>query len=199
VSDALTLWDTDRKQQIALAQQLAHSMARGTSADPALTDLHLTTYIMVCCSEFQAFCSDLFKESSQAIYSLLAPQLSGELTDVLISQLNSQTALARGNPNLNNLISDYGRLGVNVRKSRLVRVGPATNADVTALDEELLAVRNELAHGNGRVGGIAVGSTGRTVTLTKVNEWLRALNRLARTIDRVVADDLTAPLGARPW
>jgi hypothetical protein len=199
LSDALDLWHSERRDEIHLSRDIASAALRRTSTEVAAANLHLASFVRVCCAEFQAFCADLFEEAIVAVKSELAPKVRTELVDFLVNQLSNQTNLSRGNPNSINLISDFGRLNVDVRKRRLVTVGPATEADITTIDTELLACRNELAHGGGRLDTITVGAGRRRVTLTRVNSWYQALDRTARTIDTVVAEDLTTPLGGLPW
>lgn len=118
---------------------------------------------------------------------------------MLVSQLTWQTKLSRGNPNMRNLIEDFDRLGINVRKAALGATGPATIADTRVLDDELLDARNQLLHGEVRMGALLVGTPAAAVNEHRVNRWVQTLDRMADTLDSVVSRDLTAPLGARPW
>jgi hypothetical protein len=200
LSKALTKWRGDRCDQVSLAETTAASAARGTPAEVAVADLHLASYVRVCCAEYQAFCVNLY---SDAVEALLVPvramHVRQELIDVMVSGLTSQTALGRGNPSSGNLSTDFDRLDINVRRNHLARTGPATLDDIDVIDKELLVCRNQLAHGVARLADIQIGTSVRSVTLARATAWFQALDRLASTMDTVVTDDLTAPLGARPW
>jgi len=160
----------------------------------------------VCCSEFQAFCADLYDEAVDKIREYFdaptpagTPRVRAEMRLLLVRALLSQTLLSKGNPKLGNLVADFDRLGVNVRNGALVALGPATATDLSALDDELLATRNKILHGEVRMDSVQVGNPPRHVRESHVNVWVKSLDRIADTLDRVVARDLTAPLGARPW
>lgn len=113
--------------------------------------------------------------------------------------MTSQTKLGTGNPNLRNLIADFDRLGINVRKSALTAAGPATAADLRALDDELLEARNQVVHGEVRMDTLTIGNPPKGVREARITRWVQSLDRIADTLDHLVAADLTAPLGARPW
>lgn len=78
--------------------------------------------------------------------------------------------------------------------------GPVRADDLTALDDQLMKVRNDLAHGDERYPSVESGqAAGEIVTVAVVDEWLVALDRIASPVDTVVAVDLSRPLGGRPW
>lgn len=196
-SSALGAWQTDRRPEVDLARTLAVSPPSGSSAQ-AVANILLASYIRVAVAEFQAFCAELYSEGVETVGRGLNRSGQG-LRRLVVKQLVAQTALARGNPSLENLRRDFARLGADLRQARLVSQGPAAEADFVQLGQ-LLAARNELAHGDERYPTVASSGAERgLVTVETVDEWLVALDRIARTVDTVVAEDLAAPLGARPW
>lgn len=205
-SAALARWAGDRRAEIERARTAARLAPRRTPDEQATADLALASYLRVCCSEFQAFCADLFDDALEQLRRYLksaapngTPRVGDAMTDLLLTTLGAQRRLSSGNPTLNNLASDFDRLGVSLRGDALVRSGPATGADLQALDKELLVTRNQIMHGEARMGSVAVGLPPRRIGESQIDRWRASLGRIAITLDRVVASDLTTPLGSRPW
>lgn len=199
VSHALDEWEVDRKAEIRLARELAVKSPAELPAQSA-SNILLASYIRVCVAEFQAFCAALYGEAVESVRTVLDRAVSPALRDQLVNQLHTQTALARGNPTHDNLRRDFDRLGPDLRKRRLVAVGPATDADLAVLDDHLMKVRNDLVHGGERFPSVeSADGESHLVTIADVDDWLRALDRIARTMDSVVGENLSRPLGRRPW
>lgn len=189
------------------ARQVTATAARGTKDQIAVADLGLENYLRVVCSEFQGFCADLNGEVLTVIdRTLSAPLPDGadrvrpEVVLLITSGLTENTRLSRGNPNWDNLTSDFARFGVNLRSKRLKAAGLVTQQQLDELDLELLVARNRVMHGKQRIANVLVGKpTATHVALSRIDGWRQTLDHLAGTLDSVIADDLTAPFGARPW
>ena len=206
MSAALTEWTIDRRVHIQFARSITQAFSRSNAAQTDEGDLALASYLRVCCSEFQAFCSALYLEAVEAIRTHLndpdasgRPRVPAAMSAVLVNTFTYQTKLSRGNPNMANLIADFDRLGVNLRRAVIIAMGLVSADDIKALDEELLDARNQLLHGEVRMGSLRAGRPPQVVGEDRINLWVQSLDRLADTLDRAVTRDLSAPLGSTPW
>lgn len=92
MSTALVTWHGDRRSQIYLARNVAHTAPRRSPAEKTTADLALASYLRVCCSEFQAFCAALFDEAVEAVRVHLnqagrsgQPRVSPAMSAVLVN------------------------------------------------------------------------------------------------------------------
>lgn len=102
--------------------------------------------------------------------------------------------LDRGNPNPSNLGSDFGRFGFDFWN--VIRATDARNELRQRHLESLSAWRNAIAHQDFNTTVLVPAPPLR---LSAVRQWRSACNALARSMDRLVADELAALVGTRPW
>jgi hypothetical protein len=206
LSAALLRWNGDRLAEVDRARRLSASAPRGTRHEIAVADLHLVAYLAVCCAEFQAFSSELYQNSVGVIATCLAsddssgrPRTRSPVGLTLINSLVAQTRLDAGNPTTSNLIKDFDRLSINLRAPVLHTRGPATARYCRVLDVEILATRNALFRGAGRLADLTTGSPPSPVNLRRIDDWVGTLQRMATTMDGVVGHDLGAAVVGPAW
>lgn len=149
---------------------------------------------MALVAQFQTYCRDLHDEAVDVHVSYSMPQQS-ELLRTLLSQgrkLDSQT------PRSSTLGSDFGRLGFPLIEA-VKAVGSAAEEDLHRLDV-LCDFRNAIGHGNETEVTAIVSQGEIKATKTIYKRYRRTLDRLAGTLDRVVADEMGRLLAIQaPW
>jgi len=102
-----------------------------------------------------------------------------------------------GNPRSSSLGSDFGRLGFALIPA-LRSSAPKASADLARL--EVVDLRNAISHGDELSIDRDESRSGATVNIRSYRRNRAALNRLATTLDRVVAQELAQLLGVdEPW
>lgn len=115
---------------------------------------------------------------------------------LLIGGLVMGRGIDRGNATLSVIKSDFRRPGL--ARFDLSHPDPRwVQGDKTRFDE-LLRLRNALAHGNQRELE-ALRTTGVRDTVSWARRRLPVLNRVARAMDELVWDHLRKVLGTDPW
>lgn len=190
-SPALTAWSTS--SATALSQlQAAHHAVGGTRAGRRTNTLQLNyAYVLLLCAHFQAYCRGLHSDAAQALVESLDPGI-GAVLDV---NLAFARQLDRGNAQPSTLGSDFNRLDFDFWPT--IETADARNTERRRKLGELNAWRNAIAHHD--IADRRADLHPRQVTFSACRSWHGALNGLARSFDRVLADHLQTLVGTRPW
>lgn len=193
-SNSLTHWMTGGLNRLGELEQVhARFAGSGRGRRWGTTQLNRSLFVALS-AQFQSYCRDLHDEAVE-VHLRAATFAQRPVLWILLTQGRK---LDSGNPRRSALGSDFSRLGFDL-VAGLKGTGPAT---VNRLDklEVLLDFRNAIGHGDeARI--MHIENTGR-ITSTKASylEYRRAVNGLASTMDRVVAEGLAHVLGVdRPW
>lgn len=156
-------------------------------------------YILRVVAEFQAFARDLHDLAVARLVELAG--VDTRYAAVLTEAATAERNVDRGNPTLRNLQADFRRIGLTELRAKLSannrRWAAPGGRDKDAF-EELIGIRNALAHGNqGELDQLRAGGLSDTVSWTRSR--LPALNRIAAAMDRVVWDHLNQLFGTEPW
>jgi hypothetical protein len=192
-SSALTAWRTDASASLNEVVQ-AHTDLGGTKPGRrALTEINYA-YAIRLAAHFQGFVRALHSEAASVI-SAGVPNPALRL--VFQTQLTRGRLLDRGNATLSNISEDYGRFNFKildkVSDDRTLNPGRKTKLS------NLLEWRNGIAHDDldrRRAEGKLVPER---MTLSACESWRTALNNLAVSFDRVVADQCENLGRPRPW
>ena len=190
-SKSLETWQTIRAN--ALNEIVtAHRMVGGIGPGRRVATQQINhAYAMLLSSQFQGYCRDLHSESVDCLVGSISP---ANLRGLLSIEFLAFRKLDRGNPNPGNIGADFGRLELSLW-SELVRVDARTAANKRDL-ELLNEWRNAIAHQDfdpTKLGAI------RSLHLSHVQQWRKACDALANSLDEVVRQHLTAKLGTSPW
>jgi hypothetical protein len=183
-SPALTAWSTS--SAAALSQLQAHRAGGGA---PAL-QLHYA-YVLLLAAHFQAYCRALHSDSTQMLVEAIDPGIEA----VLDANLSFRRQLDSGN-------AQPGALGIDFNRFDFLFWTAVEEADVRNAArrrklEDLNAWRNAIAHHD--IDSNRSDLRPHKVTLAACNTWRSALNGLAESFDRVLADQLATLLGSHPW
>lgn len=187
-SAALTVWQRDRQPQLEIVSRLAAEAVTEPEAD-----LLTRAYVLVLAAEFQAFFTDLLSVISGALVAALPDEVPPEFRLLLRDALEDGRVVGFRNPDATTLRRDLRRFDLELRE--LVVRGPAGASLLTRLDQ-LIRVRNKLAHGGATVS--TLGTDGRRLTASDVDDWRSEIDRLATTLDRAVARHLSHRLSIEP-
>lgn len=191
-SIALTRWRTVGLARLAELEAIHAQVAGGGPGRKWGTAQLNQSLFVALVAQFQSFTRALHDAAIDVHVSAAVVAQRSLVKSLLVQgrKLDNQ------NPRRAALGSDFGRLGFSfVDDLKNAGVG----ADLDAL-EELVDYRNAIGHGDeGRLA--AIEARGR-IKATKKSylEYRRTIDRLAGTMDDVVASRLTALLGiSRPW
>jgi hypothetical protein len=189
-SIAYQIWAIDRGARLNEVET-AHTAIRGSAAARRITTRQLNhAYTLLLAAEFQGFCRDLHSEGVDALLLAVSPGLQS----VVESQFLLGRQLDRGNASSSTLGADFGRFGLPLwaELDRLDPRGPL----LRRLLEEMNAWRNAIAHSDfdpARLGGRM------SLPIRRVRRWRAACHRIARRLDRLLADRLHQLTDLRPW
>jgi hypothetical protein len=146
--------------------------------------------------EFQGYARDLHSLSVTHFADTVA-QGNSRLGNLLQAQFTTNRALDHQNATPSSLGADFGRLGLQLWP--VLRFASAHTPRWQASLEALNRARNAIAHSNeDDLDELARG--GHPMRLQTIRHWHRDLDRLAGTMDDVVADYLDGLLRTgRPW
>jgi hypothetical protein len=147
-------------------------------------------YAVLLSSQFQRFCRDLHTEAAAHVVDAVTPVA---LRPVVRARMLEARKLDRGNPNPSNLGADFGRFGFDFWAT--VRARNARNVRRQAALENLSAWRNAIAHQDFPPAL----TPAPPLHLGTVRGWRSACSALATEFDHVVAAQLVALVGTRPW
>ena len=189
-SKSLERWLKERSDAL---DQIAGAHARVGGTSPGrhyATEQINHAYTTLLSSQFQGFSRDLHSECVDHIVSGVPVEYEAILRTLLIRDRK----LDKGNPNPGNLGADFGRFGFNFWSK--VQADHHRNERGQELLEELNEWRNVIAHQDfdaTRLGGTT------TLHLHTVRGWRRALNRLARSFDNVMRNQINILTKQYPW
>lgn len=157
-------------------------------------------YVLRVVAEFQAFVRDLHDLAAERMVDLAAPV--AQFRPLLIAAATEGRFIDRGNADVRSIEQDFRRLGIGGLNSRLqarnTRWSLANARGDRALYQDLIELRNALAHGNqGQLDRLRTRGIADTVTWAR--RTLPALNRTARALDRTVWDHLRETFRSDPW
>jgi hypothetical protein len=157
-------------------------------------------YVLRVVAEFQAFVRDLHDLAAERMISLAEPK--AQFRPLLIAAATEGRLIDRGNADVRSVEQDFRRLGIGGLTGRLQASGgrwaPSSGGGDRAMYQNLIELRNALAHGNqGQLDRLRARGVADTVTWTRGR--LPALNRTARALDRVVWDHLRGTFRRDPW
>jgi hypothetical protein len=189
-SPALTAWSTS--SAAALSQLQAHRAVSGVRTARGKNTLQLNyAYVLLLAAHFQAYCRSLHSDSTQRLVEASDPVTAA----VLATNLSFGRQLDHGNAQPSALGADFGRLRLEFWA--VVKAADTRNTARQRKLEELNDWRNAIAHHD--IERHRADLNPHTVTLAACNTWHSALNGLAESFDRVLADHLERLLGTRPW
>ncbi len=145
-------------------------------------------------AQFQTYCRNLHDEA----VDLHVTHANAHQVELLHTLLTKGRKLDNQTPRPSVLGSDFGRLGFSVLEA-VRAVGAMAERDLDRLDV-LVDFRNAIGHGN-ETEIAALVSQGEIKATKKIYQrYRRTLERLAGTIDRVVAAKMATLLNIpRPW
>lgn len=149
------------------------------------------SFVLLLSARFQAYGRDLHSATATAIESGVAGTLSG----VIGASLTRGRKLDVGNPNPGNIGSDFNRFGFNFWT--VVKAADRRNPGRQLKLENLNAWRNAISHHDiaSKQGQLQPAH----IKLSVCRNWQSALNGLVESIDDVVAVQVQALVGTRPW
>jgi hypothetical protein len=152
-------------------------------------------------AEFQAFARDLHDLAGERLVELSGVAVG--FRALLIGATTEGRAIDRGNADLRSLQRDYRRLGISELNNKLESASgywsrtPQRRGD-RAYYSDLIDLRNALAHGNqGQLDELRRRGVADTVTWARAR--LPALDRFARSLDRIVWTHLQSTFQQEPW
>lgn len=190
-SPALTAWSTS--SAAALSQlEAAHRAVGGTRAGRRTNTLQLNyAYVLLLAAHFQAYCRGLHTDAAQ----LLVEEIDPGIGAVVDANLTFARQLDRGNAQPSAIGADFNRLRLDFWT--VVQAADTRNAARQRKLEELNSWRNAIAHHD--IESNRSGLRPREVTLAACRSWRGALDGLAESFDRVLADRIETLLDSRPW
>lgn len=190
-SKALVRWFGSRRTAIRAVQH-------ARIADERLV---AQAYVVRVVADFQAFVRELHELGAKQLVRLAQPR--AEQHNLLVDAALHGRTIARGNPALRNLVSDFQALGISNLDERLRqasprwRSAPGRRGDRAAYGD-LLELRNAVAHGNApQLARLRERRVHDTVTWTR--QQLPGLDRMARSLDHILWDHLTSIYDEEPW
>lgn len=193
-SNALTAWGSTGRQRLKELEDL-HVQATGSQPGRRWNTQQFNRGLFIALvAQFQLFARSLHDEAVDVHVGLAVAAQQGVLRNLLVQGRKLDT----GNPRKSSLGHDFGRLGFAFVDS-IESTSPTGADDLTSLDH-LVTFRNAIAHGNETEIKAMVAAGGIKETKTSFRAYLKIADRLAGTMDDVVATKLAALLNvARPW
>ena len=183
-SMSLLRWQNDRMPRLGeVDAQCAASLAL-VPPQPNLVEENLRGYVLLLSAHFQGFCRDLYTESAHVIVSRVRPSLRA----LIRAQFTAHRRLDHGNPNLQNLRSDFERFEFVLDLASANPANPARLQDLAALN----GWRNVAAH-HGPVPAAT------PLTLPLLQAWRHSCDGLAITLDDIMYNELRTILRRKPW
>ncbi|QMU70262.1 hypothetical protein [Streptacidiphilus sp. P02-A3a] len=147
-------------------------------------------------AEFQGFARALHDESCDFL-SDHAIVNNPALKNIFRSNLAHSRQLDRGNANPGGIGGDFARLGLQIWPT--LKLASKKGAQWNAALDELNIARNAIAHDD-QAGFLKLPPSRYPITLAVVKSWRSSLDGLARSMDTIVGDYLTAISGGQqPW
>lgn len=198
----LQTWQSARRQAIATLAEAHAAMGEvGGPGRPLEIGRPLAhAYVLRVVAEFQAFVRDLHEFAVERLVDLVGPQI--QYRPLLIVAATEGRSIDRGNADIRSVEQDFRRLGIGGFNAKIgvrnARWDPPKGRGDRAYYQDLIEVRNALAHGNQRqVDRLRARGVADTVSWARAR--LPGLDRTARALDRMVWDHLVHTFGAEPW
>lgn len=196
-SPPLRTWSGARRSAIQTLQT-AHATA-GELAGPG-RPLEIGrplahAYVLRIVAEFQAFTRDLHDLAALRLAHLLTSDPQNE--SFLVTLMTKGRALDRGNATFGNLARDFERLGIRGLGTELGKTNAYWQKDKTFYGN-LIRLRNCLAHGS-QAELDELRREGIVDTVSWARDRLPGLDRIAKTLDRIVWEHLFTTFGVEPW
>lgn len=185
-SEAFELWLSERADRLDELEE-THREVEGRGAGRRWRTERLNWSLLIhLAAEFQGFCRDLHDLSAEK-FAGLASGTNKPLGNVLLTVLTQGRQLDRGNAQSSSLGSDFGRLGMRFwPEMEAVDSRSSNRKDIL---DKLVEARNAIAHA--RLGELeSLRAEGFPPTLKTVHKARSALNGLASSMDRVLAEHL---------
>jgi hypothetical protein len=184
-SASLILWSNTRLPSLAEIDAQCAAIVAAAIPSPSLIDENLRAYVLLLSAHFQGFCRDLYTECSQFISDNVRVGIQ-----FLIQQFfTNKIALDHGNPNLDNMNTDFSRFGFSLDlKGR----DPANEVHISHLGH-LNKWRNAAAHHGNPPKGIPL-------NIASIRTWKTSCSGLATSLDGILYNQLRTLIHSpRPW
>jgi hypothetical protein len=185
------IWKADRASQLDQFEQIHRSIGKtGSGTQDARQQIN-QAYVLMLSAQFQGFCRDLH---SEAVDFLVDALQTTSLRSLLQSEFQYGRKLDSGNPTLENIRSDFKRLGFDILSS-VKAINPALDVYRSNL-LELNHWRNAIAHQDfdlAKLGGA------RRLRHSQIRAWRRSCDALANSFVAVVSSQLATLTGRIPW
>jgi hypothetical protein len=198
----LSRWQGPRRESIsALAQAHAQFGNVGGPGRPLEIGRPLAhAYVLRVVAEFQAFIRDLHDLGVQKMVALSNADIASQA--MLITAATEGRMIDGGNAGLRSIEQDFRRVGVRRIPQQIAshntRWKPRNRRGDQAYYQDLIELRNALAHGNQRQLD-ALRARGVFDRVTWARARLPGLDRTARALDRILWDHLHSTFGGNPW
>jgi hypothetical protein len=192
-SIALEEWNRTRSSRLDELEQVHRGLTGNRRGRQWVTDQLDRAYLLVLASQFQGFCRDLHSEAAATVASRARP----EVQSIVEANLTLLRQLDRGNAGAGTLGTDFGRLGFDLWPAAYAI--DMRNARRREMLDQLMVWRNSIAHDSAISSKNQLLVAGTRPTMTWGKRWRRGLGALAAALDGVVAEELSAIIGTRPW
>ncbi len=190
-SSALVLWRSDRSSALDEFEQIHKAIGHtGAGTRNARQQIN-QAYVLMLTGQFQGFCRDLHTEGVDHLASCIQPR---SLQPLMTAEFQFARKLDVGNPSSGNVGSDFNRFGLKFWDA-ILAYQPSLALHQHAL-AEMNDWRNAIAHQSfdaASLGGAAV------LRHVQVRTWRKSCDLLAGAVDAVLANQLAAITGVRPW
>jgi hypothetical protein len=204
-SFALQAWQGTRSGQLD-ELDLAHGAVCGTGPGRRYATRQLNhAYAVAIASQFQGFCRDLHSECvdvvANAIHSVgeSGAMNSSAIADIALTALTRNRQLDRGNASPGSIGADFKSFDLDIWDA--ANQLDARTAIRSRRLEQLNIWRNAIAHQDfdftRHQREVLAGAT--RLVLGEVRAFRSCCNRLAVTLDRVLARHVESIVGGRPW
>ena len=182
-STSLDHWQNDRILRLQKVENQCAASLSLVVPDPELSDENLRGFTILLSAHFQGYRRDLYSECTQILAAEVVPSLQA----LVQTQFLSNLALDRGNPNIQNIKTDFKRFDLTFN----LAANPANQSPLRDLNE-LTEWRNIVAHqGVVHPGGFP--------PLSTLQAWLASCDGLATALDAIMYNRLLSLLGRKPW
>lgn len=190
-SNSLDRWLSERATTLDEIVE-AHTAVGGSARGRRFATQQINcAYAVLLAAQFQGFCRDIHTECVEFMSNAVSPTA---LQPVLRAEFTHGRQLDKGNAQPGSIGADFGRLGVNLWSD--VDAHHPDNSQRKRAIIELNEWRNAIVHQTldpAKLGGTT------TLRLSRVRDWRRSCDQLARSIDEVMRNYLAALLGVSPW
>lgn len=191
-SRALVEWDGAARDAIDELRN-AHRQVGGTGPGRRrLTQQINYAYVTLLAARFQGF--------ARALHSQTAAVLAQGVTDATLAilfqeSLTRNRKVDRGNATVGNVADDFARFGFDLWQA--VDAAHPWNADRRQQFARLMKWRNAIVHDE--IDRRLPTLEPKRINLDVCRDWHRKLDNLAKSMDRVLADQCEAVGRPRPW